>query len=355
MTRRSWALFAAMCLVWGIPYLLIRVAVRDLAPGTLVFLRTGIGGLLLLPFALRVGGFGRVLRRWRPLVLFTVLEMAAPWLLLSDAERRLSSSLSGLLIAAVPLLGAVIARLTGARERVEQRQLIGLLVGLVGVALLVGLDVGQVHLGALLEVLGVVIGYAVGPVVLTRRLADLPSLPVVSVSLLMVAIGYLPYAALRPPTGLPADAWWSVIVLAVVCTALAFVLFFALIAAIGPTRATVITYVNPAVAVLAGVLLLDEDLTLGIGVGFPLILAGSVLAARRRVPPPSPEAAICETVDESVALAQSVSGQSVSAQSMRTGPDAVSNSTATTPVSPPSGSTQSTVTPSSGSAAEVPR
>ena len=103
MTRRSWALFAAMCVIWGIPYLLIRVAVRDVEPGTLVFLRTAIGGLVLLPLALTRGGFGPVLRRWAPLLAFTVLEVAVPWLLLSDAEQHLSSSLTGLLIAAVPL------------------------------------------------------------------------------------------------------------------------------------------------------------------------------------------------------------------------------------------------------------
>ncbi len=297
MTRRSWALFAAMCLIWGIPYLLIRVAVRDVAPGTLVFLRTAIGGLVLLPLAVRSGGFAPVLRRWRPLVIFTLLEMAVPWLLLSDAERRLPSSLAGLLIAAVPLVGVVIARFTGSDERVDRVQLAGLLVGLLGVAMLVGLDIGSVHVFALLEVLGVVLGYALGPVVLSKRLADLPSLPVVCASLLLVAIGYLPYAAARPPRDVHANAWWSIAVLGLVCTAVAFVLFFALIAAIGPTRATVITYVNPAVAVLAGVLLLDEDFTLGMAVGFPLILAGSVLAARRRVRAAVPEGAICATVD----------------------------------------------------------
>jgi drug/metabolite transporter (DMT)-like permease len=297
MTRRSWALFAAMCLIWGIPYLLIRVAVRDVAPGTLVFLRTAVGGLVLLPMALRTGGLMTVLRRWRPLLLFTVLEMAAPWLLLSDAERKLSSSLSGLLIAAVPLVGAVITRIAGTDERVDRVQLTGLLVGLLGVGMLVGLDFGSVSVGALFEVLGVVLGYALGPVVLAKRLADLPSLPVVCTSLLLVAIGYLPYAAARPPQHVHATAWWSIAVLGLICTAVAFLLFFALIAAIGPTRATVITYVNPAIAVLAGVLLLDEDFTLGIGVGFPLILAGSVLAARRRARPAVPEAVICETVD----------------------------------------------------------
>jgi drug/metabolite transporter (DMT)-like permease len=321
MTRRSWALFAAMCVIWGIPYLLIRVAVRDVPPGTLVFLRTSIGGLVLLPLAISRGGFAEVLRRWRPLLAFTLLEMAVPWLLLSDAEQHLSSSLTGLLIAAVPLVGVLAARLSGSAEHTDAVQWVGLLIGIVGVAMLVGLDFGTIRGAALVEVLGVVVGYAVAPVIMSRRLSDLPSLPVVCTALLAVAVGYLPYAILRPPTHVAAHGWESIAVLGLVCTALAFVLFFALINAIGPARAVVITYVNPAVAVLFGVLLLGEDFTLGMGVGFPLILLGSVLAARRRPAAAAvPEAVICETVDEPAA------------QSMRTVPDGVSNNAATTPL-----------------------
>lgn len=336
MSRRSWALFAAMCVIWGIPYLLIRVAVRDVAPGTLVFLRTGIGGLVLLPLALRRGGFGPVLRRWRPLVAFTVIELAVPWLLLSDAETRLSSSLSGLLVAAVPLVGVVVARVTGADDRSDLARLIGLGLGIAGVAMLVGLDLGELHAWSLIEVGVVVIGYAVAPAIMARSLSDLPSIPVVSASLLLAAIAYLPYAAIRPPHSLNARELSSIVVLGLVCTALAFVLFFALINDIGPARATVITYVNPAVAVLFGVVLLNERFTLGMGIGFPLILAGSVLAARRRtvLDAAVPEGAVCEAV--------------LPDQSMRTEPAAVSNTAATSPLPSSSGADQSTAMPSSG-------
>lgn len=336
MTRRSWLVFAAMCIIWGIPYLLIRVAVRDVAPGTLVFARTAIGGLILLPLVLRAGGFGPVLRRWRPLVAFTVIELAVPWLLLSDAEQKLSSSLAGLLVAAVPLVGVLAARLVGSDDRVDGSRAVGLLLGVVGVAMLVGLDFGQVHLGALLEIAVVVVGYAVAPVIMARRLADLPSIPVVSASLLLTAIAYLPYALLRPPRSLPAEAIGSVLVLGTVCTALAFVLFFALISDIGPARATVITYVNPAVAVLFGVTLLSEPFTRGMAVGFPLILAGSVLAARRAS---VRKAAVAEPVSMAVRDHP---------QSMRTSPEAVLNTAATTPVSSSESAIQSTATPSRG-------
>jgi drug/metabolite transporter (DMT)-like permease len=327
-----------MCVIWGIPYLLIRVAVRDVTPGTLVFLRTSIGGLVLLPLALSRGGFGPVLRRWAPLLAFTVIEMAVPWLLLSYAERDLSSSLSGLLIAAVPLVGVVVARLAGADEPVDLLRMIGLGVGIVGVVMLVGLDFSDISIGALLEVMVVVIGYATAPVIMSRRLSDLPSIPVVCAALLLVAIAYLPFAVLQPPTHVAANGWWSIVTLGLVCTALAFVLFFALINAIGPARATVITYVNPAVAILFGVLLLGESFTLGMAIGFPLILVGSVLAARRREPaaarvPTGADAVICETLD---------------AQSIRTGPDAVSNNAATTPVPSMDASHQPSSTPSRG-------
>jgi drug/metabolite transporter (DMT)-like permease len=356
MTRRSWTLFAAMCLIWGVPYLLIRVAVRDFSPGTLVFARTAIGGLVLLPFALANGGFAAVLRRWRPLLAFTVIELAVPWLLLADAERVLSSSLSGLLVAAVPLVGVVVARVAGADEHGGGLlRYVGLLLGLAGVVLLLGLDVGHVRMGALLEMAVVAVGYAVAPVIMVRRLADLPSIPVVAASLLLTAVGYLPYAVFHWPSAISAKVGWSVVGLGVVCTALAFVLFFALIAAIGPARATVITYVNPAVAVLLGVLLLDESFTLGIAIGFPLILVGSVLAARRGTD--APVTVGCDAAVPEALIAEAVAPvrDGTAVQSMRTSPSAVSKTAATTPVSPSNGDSHSTSTPSSGWRADVPK
>ncbi|HZT15047.1 MAG TPA: DMT family transporter [Gaiellaceae bacterium] len=281
---RRWALFGAMCLIWGVPYLLIRVAVRDLDPSVLVFGRTAIGALILLPLAAARGELRRVLPHWRPLLLFAAVEIAIPWLLLSSAERRLSSSFSGLMIAVVPLVGAVITR-----ERLGARSLGGLVLGLGGVVALVGLDLGGTSATGVLEIAGVVLGYAVGPVVLARRLSDLPALGVIAASLAVTAVVYAPVAAFALPGSLPpAKVVASVVALAVVCTAVAFVLFFALIDAIGPVRATVITYVNPAVAAALGVGILGERFTAGMGVGFVLILVGSVLAARPRRVEPAP-------------------------------------------------------------------
>jgi drug/metabolite transporter (DMT)-like permease len=282
MTRRNWLLFAAMCVIWGIPYLLIRVAVRDMSPACLVFGRTGIAALILLPIALRRRELGPVLRRWRPLVAYTVVELTIPWLLLSDAETKLSSSLSGLLVAAVPLAGVGVLALLRSGEPGGRMGMAGLLLGLVGVAALVGLDFGHINAFALAEVAVVVVGYAVGPIILSRSLSDLPAIGVVTASLVLTALVYLPAVLVDPPRRYTAAGMSSVLGLAVVCTALAFVVFFALIAGIGPSRAVVITYVNPAVALGLGVVVLGEPFTVGMAVGFPLILAGSVLAARRR-------------------------------------------------------------------------
>ena len=267
-----------MSVIWGIPYLMIRVAVRDFSPGTLVFARTFPATLLLLPLALRRDALAAVLRQWRVVAIYTVIELGIPWLLLARAEQHLSSSLSSLLVATVPSVGLLANRATGQADHIDRRRLAGLAVGLAGVAVLVGIDVRGTSLPAAGEMLIVVVGYAVGPIIINRRLADLPSVGVVTVSLGMAAIVYSPWALTHLPHHVTASVVASVIGLTVICTALAFVLFFALIAEIGPSRATVITYINPAVAVLLGVAVLGEPFGVGIAVGFPLVLIGSVLA-----------------------------------------------------------------------------
>jgi drug/metabolite transporter (DMT)-like permease len=282
MTRRGAVLFAAMCFIWGIPYLMIRVAVRELAPVTLVFFRTAIGAVLLVPFAAWRREFQPLVARWWPLLAYTVIEVVIPWVLLARAETKLTSSLTGLLIAAVPLVGAVVVGLTGSRERQGRRRWLGLAVGIGGVAALVGLDVGQINGLAVVEVFGVAVCYAIGPIILSRRLNDVPALGVVAASLVIATVIYAPFAALRWPSSVPsAHVVESVLGLAVVCTALAFLVFFALIGEVGPVRATVITYVNPAVAAVLGVAILSEHLSAGMLVGFALILSGCVLATGR--------------------------------------------------------------------------
>jgi drug/metabolite transporter (DMT)-like permease len=280
MTTRGWLLFVTLGVFWGIPYLFIRVAVADFDPVVVAFGRTAIGALLLLPLAIRSKALRPLRPHWKILLLYTAIEIVGPWVLLGHAEIRLNSSTTGLLIAMVPMVAAIILTVMG-DDRLDLRRIAGLVLGLVGVALLVGLDVHVDDLIAIGQVMLVVLGYAVGPIIISRRLADLPSIGVVTGSLLLAAVAYAPFAVLFWPQHLTARATGSVIVLAVVCTAAAFLVMFALIAEAGPARMTLITYINPAVAILLGALILKEPITIGIAIGFPLIIIGSILGTWR--------------------------------------------------------------------------
>jgi drug/metabolite transporter (DMT)-like permease len=301
MSRRAAAMFAGLCVVWGIPYFMIKIAVTEISPFVLVLARTSLAALVLLPLALSRGALPSVLPRWRPLLVFSAVEIAIPWFLLSDAERHLTSSLTGLLVAAVPLVGVGLALLRPDGDRLGPLGLAGLLLGLLGVAALVGLDVQGAQMGAVFEMGGVAVGYALGPVILARWFADTPGLGVTTASLTICALVYMPLAALTWPDHMPSGkVLASIVGLAVVCTSVAFLMLFELVGEIGPVRATVFTYVNPAVAVAAGVILLGEPLTPATVIGFVLVVAGSILATRRRrSPETSPPTALPHAVGSS--------------------------------------------------------
>jgi drug/metabolite transporter (DMT)-like permease len=281
VSRRGWVLFTLMSVIWGMPYLFIKVADGGVAVPVLVFTRVTIAAALLLPLALRGRQFAGLWRRWPWLLAFATVEMIVPWALLSNAERRLSSSMTGLLIASVPIIAVILARLAGGTERLTAVRWTGLLIGLAGVAVLarpgaVGGDAWSVA-----QVLLVAVCYATGPLIANRKLSELPVLAVNAFCLSFAAIVYALPAALTWPAAVPSAAVLASLAgLAVICTALAFVLFFKLIAEVGPARALVFTYVNPAVAVALGVVVLGEPLTIEIVAAFALILAGSVLATR---------------------------------------------------------------------------
>jgi drug/metabolite transporter (DMT)-like permease len=290
VSRRGWVLFIALSVIWGVPYLFIKVAVEYVSPAVLTSTRTGLAALVLLPLAVRGGHLRPLLARWRWVLAFALVEITVPFGLLGAAEQRLSSSLTGLLVAGVPLIGAVLGVALRLADRIDRRRLIGLLVGFAGVAALVGIDLRGGDLLAAGAVLVAATGYALGPIIVDRRLSDLPSLGVTVAAMGLNGVGYLPWAVLTwPRHPVPIRVWGAVAVLGVLCSALAFLLFFALVAEVGPSRTTVITYLNPAVAVGLGVALLDEPFTIGIAVGFPLVLLGSFLATRRTPPaPPTP-------------------------------------------------------------------
>jgi drug/metabolite transporter (DMT)-like permease len=275
-------LFGVMSVIWGIPYLFIKIALEGVSAPFLVFARTVIAASILLPIAARRGLIRPALRSWRPVLAFAVLEIGGPWLLLNDAEEHISSSLAGLLIAAVPLISTLVTWRLGDRTALDPKRLLGLLVGMGGVAAVVGLDVGAASTVRMGEVLLVAVGYAVAPIIADRRLRDVPTLAVISLSLTAVAVAYLPAAVFSHPHAWPrGSVIGAILTLGLVCTASAFLLFFALIAEVGPVRSTVITFINPAVAVLLGMAVLNEQFTAGVAVGFPLVLAGSWLSTRK--------------------------------------------------------------------------
>ena len=282
MTRRGIVLFGLMSVIWGIPYLFIRVAVAEITPATLVLARTALAAAILLPIALARVDLRPILARWPWVVAFAGIEIALPWVALGSAEQELSSSLTGLLIAGVPLVGTAIALTTGGADRLGRTGLLGLAIGLAGVAAIVWGDVAASDPTAFLQIAIVVVCYAVGPAILARRLGGLPSVGVMAISLTLCALLYVPIAAVQLPAVLPSpNVLISIVILAVVCTAAAFLVFAALIEEVGPVRATVITYVNPAVAAILGVVVLHEAFGPAMAIGFGLVIIGSTLATRR--------------------------------------------------------------------------
>jgi drug/metabolite transporter (DMT)-like permease len=272
-----------MSVIWGIPYLFIKIAVVELSPVSIAGFRTLLGAAVLLPLAARAGAIRPALRAWPYVVAFGLMEMAIPWVLLGHAEQRVPSGFAGLMLAAVPIVGTLVSWLLGDSHALTPVRLVGLAVGIAGVAALVSLDLagGAIDVLSVIELLVVAALYAIAPAMAARKLAHVPSMGVISGSLAVVAVLYLPATVLGLTPGLPSGkVIGSVLVLALICTALAFVLFFALIAEAGPVRATVITFVNPAVAVGLGLVVLDEPLTIGTIIGFPLVLLGSYWATR---------------------------------------------------------------------------
>ncbi len=271
-----------MAVLWGIPYLLIRVAVRNIDAGVLVFGRTAPASLLLLPFVLRQGHFRAIVRNIGWIFAFGVVEFGIPWFCMSTAEKHITSSLTSLIICAVPLISLVAARFTSAREDHNPRRLFGILCGIVGVVLLVGLDLGHGSAPWLGLMAIVCVGYAVGPLILSTKLMHVPGPAVVCGATGLVALCWLPFALTHLPTHIYAETWWSVATLSIACTAGAFLTFFELIKEAGSSRSLIVIYSNTAIAVLLGILFLREPLTLGIVFGFPLIALGSYLGTSQR-------------------------------------------------------------------------
>ena len=287
MTGRAWAAFAAVSVLWGIPYRFIKVAVEDgISPAFLSWSRLVLGAAVLLALARRAGKLRSLAGSWRWIALFAVVEISVPFPLIAAGEQHVSSSLAAILIAAVPLFVAMLALRFDRDERVGGTRLVGLVVGLGGVVALVGIDVAGNRdelLGAL-AILLAAFGYASGPMILKSKLAELDPRATMGASLAVAALVLTVPAALTAPGEAPSgDALLSIGVLGLFCTAAAFVLWSVLITEAGPARAAVITYVAPLVAVALGVAVLDESVGVGAAVGLVLILTGSWLATGGRM------------------------------------------------------------------------
>lgn len=284
MTRRGWVLFVVMSVVWGIPYFFIKIAVRELDPITIVFARVAIASIVLVPIAIQRKQFKPLHKSWKILIPLSLIQIVIPFLLISYGELHIASSLTSLLIAAEPMLVALLALRFDASERVRGLRLVGLVIGMVGVITLLGFDVGgddQGLLGAGFVLLATA-SYAAAALAVKRpTIAALPSLGVVTAECLVSTIVLAPFALTRLPSSTPSlNVLISLLILGLICTALAYLIFFALIAEVGASRGTVFTYVNPAISVLLGVAVLGEPLSLFTIAGFVLIIIGSWLSTR---------------------------------------------------------------------------
>jgi len=283
MTWRSWLAFIALGIIWGVPYFFIRIAVQEISPFVLAWGRITLAALLLVPIAWHRGALRRLAHHKSALCAFAIAEFVIPFSAISLGERWISSSITAILVAGVPLTIALISRFFGVHERLGPLRALGLALGLIGVAALMGFGtisgpLGWAGFGCILIS---TLGYAIGPLIIQRHLRGLDSLGAVAASLCVASALLSPAAALTFPVHWPSSlALTSIAVLGLVCTATAMLLMFYLVGHAGAARASIITYINPAVATLLGVGLLHERLGAGGISAFGLILIGSWLATR---------------------------------------------------------------------------
>ena len=290
MSRKGWALFALVGLLWGIPYLFMKVAIEELSTAMIVFARLVIGALFLLPLALRSINFQGVRKFWPYIALYAVLEMVIPWSLITSAQRDLSSGVVALLVATVPIWATLFAHRTGDTTAAERTRLFGIAIGLVGIVLIVGIeswgDFGNFQ--ALAQVLIASASYAWAVNMVSRRVSGVSGVTINAIAMVMAAIVFAPFALPTLPNELPSQSvLWSTIGLGLLCTGIAFWLFFLVLDEIGAARSALVVYPNTAVAVLLGIIILNEPITVAIAIGLPLVLFGSYLAGRRSTTQPT--------------------------------------------------------------------
>jgi drug/metabolite transporter (DMT)-like permease len=287
MSRKALLLFLATGLAWGIPYFFIQIALEDFSSYSIIFIRVLIGAAIMVPLALNSGALKLALKHWKWVLFFAVIEMIIPWWFITEAGKHISSGLTALLIATVPMFGVVVASLVGDKTIRNPKTLFGMLIGFAGVVALVGIDslqgiIDPIWVGA---VILASVGYAVAPAVISYKIGFVPTTGVISLSMVFVGMAYLVPALTQLPqeiANVPSlNSWLALLGLGAICSALAFMLFFALIREIGAARSTLIVYINTLVALLLGVVFLSEPITPGLLIGLPLVLIGSWLAGQK--------------------------------------------------------------------------
>ncbi len=288
MSRKGLILFLLAGLFWGLPYFLIVWALESFSTQTIVFTRTAIGAAILIPYAFKVGGIKPALKAWPYVALFAVLEMVIPWWLITEAGKHIPSGLSGLLVSTVPFFAvAIMALVLKDRTALRPVPLSGMVIGFIGVIALIGIDslLGHVQPLWVGAVVLAAFGYAIAPIMANIKMTHVPTSGVIGLSMGLVAILYSPSALSALPAELVREptthAWIALLVLGLICSALAFVIFFELLKEVGPVKASLITYVNTAVALLLGILFLGEPVTPGLLLGIPLITIGLYLSAKK--------------------------------------------------------------------------
>jgi drug/metabolite transporter (DMT)-like permease len=280
MDRRSWFLLLGLSAIWGGSYLLIKIGLRDLSPEMVAFARIALAAVVLLAIAARRGALVALRGRFRWVATLGAIQVAGPFLLISAGERSISSSLAGILVATTPIFTALLALRLDPEERSEGMRLVGVGIGIAGVVAIFGLDIGGSGLLGGLAVVLASLGYAVGGFIFKARFADAPPLGVVAGVMAASALMLLVPAAVTLPSGAPGlGPVAAVVALGLFGTGLAFVVFYYLIATVGPARTMLVSYVAPGFAVVYGAWFLSEPITVGKVVGLAAVLVGSWLGA----------------------------------------------------------------------------
>jgi drug/metabolite transporter (DMT)-like permease len=291
MSRKGWLLFSLVGLLWGVPYFFMKVAVEELSTPMIVFSRLLIGAALLIPLAIREGSLKKALPFWRYILLYAVLEMVIPWSLITSSQRDLSSGVVALLVATVPIWATLFAHQTGDSTAAHRIRIFGIVVGLLGISLIVGIeslsDFG--NFGALAQVLIASVSYAWAVNMITRKAPGVSGLAINGIAMTISSVIFAPFAFLSRPEAMPSiDVTLATLGLGILCSGMAFWIFFLVLAEIGPARASLVVYPNTAVAVVLGIIILSEPITLAILIGLPLVLIGSYFASRRPSTQPIP-------------------------------------------------------------------